>query len=393
MGQIGSLWYNIGAKTVDFQKSLNDSKSKLIQFKNGLNDVTKSLAGFDLTTAAGVAGIGILVKEYRKAIDETMLYAQQVRTLSRDIGATPQDISKLIQAADDTEVSFESLKTAMVMANKQGIDITIEGMQKLADKYVSIQDPLDRTRFLTDTFGRSGENLGALMALGGAGIKAAGDEAERYGRILDESAIAKTEGYRLAVDNLQDSLGKMKDSMALDVIPSLTDMLNVITPVINAYNDFKDIIDKIPEALKPLIMTFDMMVHPIKAVIGPVYYLIDGLKELFKITGNKEIVLPTVSTAGKTSRGSIYTNNQPGTSRGSIYDTDVNGATGLNMVVPAGYPNDSFRIGATSGEKVNISKDNSKDDPLLLEIQGMRRELNRLPLALRDAYLFAVKNV
>ena len=389
MGQIGSLWYNIGAKTADLQRALTDSKSKLMQFKNGLNDVTKSLTGMNLSMFASTAGIGILVNEYSKGIKELQLYAQQVRTLTRDIGATPIEASKLIQVADDVEVSFESLKTAMIMANKQGIDVTIEGMSKLADKYVSIQDPLKRTKFLTDTFGRSGEQLGALMALGSEGIKLAGDEAERYGRILDEDAIAKSEEFRVATDNLGDSLAKMKDTIVLDVLPSLTKLLEGVAIVVNAYNDFKDIIDKIPPILKPLVMQFDMMLNPIKAVTGPLYYLIEGFKELFNISGKKIELEATVSTAGQTSRGNIYDNSN----RGSIYDTDANGASGLNMVVPAGYPNDTFKIGASTGEQVSIGKNaNQGNDQMLQEIQGMRRELNRLPLALRDAYLFAVKN-
>jgi hypothetical protein len=93
-----------------------------------------------------------------------------------------------------------------------------------------------------------------------------------------------------------------------------------------------------------------------------------------------------------TSRGNI--SERP--NYGSIYDTgiDAGGASGLSMVVPAGYPNDSFKIGASTGEPVAIGKNavNSGSQEMLQEIQGMRRELNRLPLALRDAYLFAVKN-
>ena len=163
MGQIGSLWYNIGAKTAELQKELTNSKAKLVQFKNGLSEATRAVTGMDLSTAASAAGIGILVNEYKKAIESTMEYAYQVRTLARDIGGTPEEISKLIQASGDAQVSFESLKTAMIMANKQGIDVSIQGMSDLADQYLAIQDPLDRTRFLTDTFGRSGEQLGALM--------------------------------------------------------------------------------------------------------------------------------------------------------------------------------------------------------------------------------------
>ena len=336
---------------------INSVKTSIGQYGNKINDVSKALTGYDMSTLASIAGVKVLIDQYGKAIDETMEYAQQVRTLARDIGGTPQEISKLIQAADDAQVSFESLKTAMVMANKQGTDVTIEGLQKLADKYLAIQDPLQRTKFLTDTFGRSGESMGALMEKGGAGIRLAGEEAEKYGRILDEQAIAETEDYRIAVDGLQDSLGKLKDNLALDVIPVLTDTLSVITPVVNAYNDFKDIIDKVPTVLKPLVASFDMMLNPIKAVTGPLYYLIDGFKELFKLNGKKVEVEVAVSTSGQTSRGNIYTTNQTGTSRGSIYNT-ASHANGISGIIPESYGYEGFRLGngdtASGGEGIQI---------------------------------------
>lgn len=316
---------------------LNNVKNIIVQYSTKINDVSRALTGLDASVFATTTGIKILVDEYRKAIDETMEYAKQVRTLSRDIGGSPEEISKLIQAADDAQVSFEQLKTAMIMANKQGTNVTIEGLQKLADQYLAIQDPLQRTKFLTDTFGRSGESMGAFMEMGGEGIRAAGEEAEKYGRILDEQAIAETEDYRLAVDGLQDSLSKLSDDLALDVIPALTDMLAVITPVINAYNDFKGIIDKIPDAIKPLIMQLDMMLNPIKAVTGPLYYVIDGFKELLKLSGKKVgVTTTTTSTVGQTSRGSIYETTSA--SRGSIYaeSRDVGGAV---------YPDSPYMIG------------------------------------------------
>jgi hypothetical protein len=68
------------------------------------------------------------------------------------------------------------------------------------------------------------------------------------------------------------------------------------------------------------------------------------------------------------------------------------GASGLDMVVPPGYPNDSFLVAASSGEPVKIG-DNAAgggNDDLVVAITSMDRKLEQLPLAIRDAVLFAV---
>ena len=51
----------------------------------------------------------------------------------------------------------------------------------------------------------------------------------------------------------------------------------------------------------------------------------------------------------------IYGSDRTGESRVGGEQTDAGGANGLDMTVPPGYPNDSFRIGATSGEHVYIT--------------------------------------
>jgi antitoxin component HigA of HigAB toxin-antitoxin module len=85
--------------------------------------------------------------------------------LGRTIGATPEEASKLIQAADDVQISYETLTTALEAAIRKGVEPTIEGLGGLADQYNAIQDPIERTKFLMDNFGRSGADLAPLMEL------------------------------------------------------------------------------------------------------------------------------------------------------------------------------------------------------------------------------------
>lgn len=259
---------------------LNKTNSALSSYGSKISGVTRAITGFDAATLASTAGIGLLVNEYKKAINSTLEYTKQVRDLSRAIGATPEDVSKLIQAADDAQVSFGQLETSLVYGAKNGIDVTISGLMDLAEQYNAIQDPLERVKFLTDNFGRSGADMGAFMEMGAAGIEAAGIEAEKYGRILDENAIKQSEEFRIAQDNLNDSMSKMKDTMALEVMPALSDVLGIITPVIDAYNSLKGAVSGLDPALKEIVTTLYGFLDPIKMILGPIYALIDAFKKL-----------------------------------------------------------------------------------------------------------------
>jgi len=221
MGLIASLFVKIGADTKDLQKGLKDTKSKL-------GDVTKGVMGSVLGFATFSGAILAAGKALKDTINDTVAYAEEVRQLSRTIGATPEDASKLIQAADDVKISFNTMQTAMQIAIRNGLDPTIDGMGRLADQYVAIEDPIARSKFLLDTFGRSGGEMAALMEIGADGIKELGAAAEETGLVLNEEAIKATRDYEIAVDNLQDKLNGMAISIGLKVIPSITNLTNAL---------------------------------------------------------------------------------------------------------------------------------------------------------------------
>ena len=68
-------------------------------------------------------------------------------------------MSRMIQAADDVGISQQSLTTAMEAATRKGIDVSIAGMQAIADQYLALGSGLERGKFLMDTFGRSGADM------------------------------------------------------------------------------------------------------------------------------------------------------------------------------------------------------------------------------------------
>jgi hypothetical protein len=165
---------------------------------------------------------------YDEVITKTVDYADEVRELSRLIGATPEDASKLIQAADDVFISFDSLTTAMTIAIKNGIEPTVEGMGELADEYLAIEDPIDRTKFLLENFGRAGADLGPLMELGSDGIKELGDAAEETGLVLDQDALDATLAYKEGIDSLTDSWTGFMTNVGVKVIPVLVGIMDAL---------------------------------------------------------------------------------------------------------------------------------------------------------------------
>lgn len=268
--EIGSIFWKIGADLGDLVKGIKDSKKEVSGLEDDIKPVNTALdkmedeaksagnaldkMGDDLKGAGNSAsnagdkfdslmtaftGINQAVQlaqqayaalegVYDKVITQTVEYAEEVRQLSRTIGSTPEDASKLIQAADDVKVSFSDLTTGMNIAIRNGLSPTIDGMGALADQYMAIEDPIKRAEFLLKNFGRSGANLAPLMELGAAGIRELGDAAEETGLVLSQDAIDATREYEIAVDGLTDSWSGFVTVVGTEVIPVLNDVLNYL---------------------------------------------------------------------------------------------------------------------------------------------------------------------
>lgn len=197
-------------------------------FNKNLGDVGTTSRGLKLSLADLKAGLDLAAQAFQQAqafaksfIDPTVELATQVRDLSRAIGATPEEASRLIAAADDMGVSVESLERGLLAAIRRGVEPTIEGIGELADQYNAIEDPIARTKFLLDNFGRSGAELGELLEKGSEGIAELGEQAEKLGLVMDEDALAAAKEYELAMDDLNDSITGLKISIGREALPVL----------------------------------------------------------------------------------------------------------------------------------------------------------------------------
>jgi hypothetical protein len=228
--KIGSMYYDIGANTTSLKTSLTESKSGLLGLAKGF---LPAIAG----AAAFASGVKLLSGAIKDTINDTADYGMQVRDLSLLIGSSAEESSKLIQAADDVFISYETMSKAMQAAIRLGVQPTITGMGELSDQYNAIQDPIAKSKFLMETFGRSGADLAPLMKLGAAGIKALGDEAEKTGLVMDEKAVESAIRYKESLDNMQDTVDGLKTRFGLLGMTMATEVINNVMDMTDATDD------------------------------------------------------------------------------------------------------------------------------------------------------------
>lgn len=214
----------------------------------------KALAG-SATAAWGAlaAGVGVAVTvgtTIKKLADGFQDYAFEVKDFGRIIGASAEDASKLIQVADDVRLSTQSMTTAMRSAITKGYQPTVEELGRLADKYLSIQDPIQRSKFLIETFGRSGLEMAKLLELGSAKIQEMGDSIEGTSRLMTEEGVKAAEKYYAQLDNLGDKWDELKLTLGQAAVGAISFVIENTEKAITATQKWESQLDQLDTAYK-----------------------------------------------------------------------------------------------------------------------------------------------
>jgi hypothetical protein len=130
--------------------------------------------------------------------------ALEAGNLARMLGTTTEEASRLKEVAGDVGVGFDTLKTSMKIAQKDGFSPTIDGLAKMADEYNALAPGVERTQFLMDRFGKSGDEMAKILEKGSTSIREM-SEAIDENLIVTEEAYKAAEEYRVVTDNLADS--------------------------------------------------------------------------------------------------------------------------------------------------------------------------------------------
>ncbi len=212
----------------------------------GFEGAAQKIGGMRLNMTELNSALSIASRVYQQvdqALQATLgthvAYAQQVRTLTQLTGASSEEASRFIQIGDDLKVNYQELETALAMAAKRGVQPTIEGLADLSDRFLAIEDPVERAKFGTDNLGRGWVNLLPILTKGGQGIRNMGESIQEN-LILTDRAVQAAREYEIAQDNLADAVEGVKVSIGGQLVPVVTDLanrVNVAIEVERRYNE------------------------------------------------------------------------------------------------------------------------------------------------------------
>ena len=141
-------------------KTAEVSKSSGILGKatSGMSTQFKGLASTLIGPVAGMAALSTAVigasDFIKSSIADWVAYNEEIRKLGMATGTSTEDLSRLMQAADDVGISMTSMKTAMVFASKNGVQPTVENIAQLSDRLFAITDTTERSRVMMRLLGR-----------------------------------------------------------------------------------------------------------------------------------------------------------------------------------------------------------------------------------------------
>lgn len=266
---IGALRVVLGADTADFDKGLKQSQSGLAAFGK---QVAAIAGGISLEKGLDRA-ITALFGAVRSGIDE----ADKLNKLSQSIGIPVDELSKLKYAGDLADVSLESLGKSTVKLSKAMIEVAGGGtgpakqafdalgisvknadgtmksandvLGEAADKFAGYKDGAAKTALAVALFGKAGAEMIPLLNMGKDGLKEAGDEAERFGLVLDKNTTQAAENYN---DNLT-KLHKTKDGIIIQItarlLPAMEDFSN---KMVQAAKD-GELLDKVASGIEYIL--------------------------------------------------------------------------------------------------------------------------------------------
>lgn len=267
----------------------------------GVEAIKKGLFGIAVTAGAATAALFAMVVTAARSADElnktalaagvsteilqTMGYAAaQSGSNVEELGTSLRFLSRNI--ADAAKDKFG--QTAQTF-KKLGISVTdVNGRLKTSDQvflelsgaYQKIQDPARKTAIAMDLLGRSGGNMIEMLNAGPKQIALLTAEAEAFG-VMSEGNIEVLKRFNDSLESLFWVFGQIRNFIASEVAPALTDMIDQVREWFLAN---KDIIKS------NLLAFFKALAWYLKAVFTFGMRLLDMFTSLAKHIGGVEIV-------------------------------------------------------------------------------------------------------
>lgn len=239
---IGTVTIDLGLKTAQLEADAGKASRVLEQRLKALQK-TADIAGAAIG-AGFVAGFVAVEEAVRRSID-TM---DEFSKASQKVGISTEEFSKLAYAAKLSDVSTEDLTTTLAKLSKNQVEaakgtaaqaqafaalgISVKNadgslrsptavLGDLADLFQALPDGAGKTAIAIQLLGKSGANAIPLLNGGAASLKELGDEAERFGVVIDTQTGKAAEEFNDNITRLQTQVQGFAVQLAANLLPDL----------------------------------------------------------------------------------------------------------------------------------------------------------------------------
>lgn len=229
MATISTLAVNLIARTGVFDRKMRQSKRTTRNFASGVAAANKRMMGLakGVLLAAGIGGLGYLIKRTMDSIDATAKLADRIGTTTEHLtalqhaaelgGAGTQALNKsfemMVRRLGEARAGIGEAKNTLELLGlsadrlaRQDPAKTFETLAKAIDK---LPTAADRAKASADLFGRSGTVLlNTMRDLADKGLAAVVKEAEKLGLTFSQIDADKVQQANRCDDAIKERTGR-----------------------------------------------------------------------------------------------------------------------------------------------------------------------------------------
>jgi len=210
-------------KGAGFAKTLGAAFKGTAAVVGAITSAATALGGAFIKGAMDVSDYGSEVNDMSQKLNMSATGFQEWRYIlgqsGVDIGVLQGGMKKLSESAVAGSESFDKLGISQeqlaTLSTEELFNTTIAQLSEM-------EAGNERTALAADLFGRSATELLPILNAGADGIEAMRKQAEDYGLVMSDEAIAASDAFGDSVSLMQQTLTGMKNRMMGEFLPSLT---------------------------------------------------------------------------------------------------------------------------------------------------------------------------
>ena len=243
MANLPPLVVELIAKTDGFQAGLTRAAEAARKSSGDITGAFEKIQG-----ALGAIGVGLSAAAISSAVKHTTELGDELFKMSQRVGVSVENLSTLRYSFDLAGVSMEDMDGLLVKLNKKlgeagagsaeagqflkqfGINVaeirngtltTDEALKRIADRFASSPDGINKTAAAIEAFGKSGAKIIPFLNSGREGIEALQTEADKLGLKLSTETAQRMEAFNDQLRTLEFASEGARAAIIGSMLPAL----------------------------------------------------------------------------------------------------------------------------------------------------------------------------